>query len=219
MERTKTTKHTATAAIVAHSSPLLLVLYQGRPSAGNRTEGCQGRHMHTSHHITDSIIRPTVSATPPGRASEGKLSFIKKKQKKSICAEFRALAPSAFCRLKSCAAPPISISHVFSLLLFLKRGKQKKKIRTRAREEGLRRRQTRRITFLQIHYVWRIFPSSRGLTTGMFVKGLAPSSPCHFKAHNICSAFLRERANISSPSGNYNGLISACAHWRHFAEQ
>lgn len=51
MERMKTTKHTATAAIVAHSS-LLLVLYQGRPSAGNRAEGCQGRHMHTSHHIT-----------------------------------------------------------------------------------------------------------------------------------------------------------------------
>lgn len=132
MERTKTTKHTAPAVVIAHSSPVM-DLYQGRPSAGNRAERCQGRHMRTSHHITDSIIRPTLSATPPGRASEGNLSFTKKKLKKSICAEFRALPPSAFCHLKSCAAPLISISHVFSLLLFLKRSKQKKLERQRAR--------------------------------------------------------------------------------------
>lgn len=51
MERTKTTKHTAPAVVIAHSSPVK-DLYQGRPSAGNRAEGCQGRHMRTSHHIT-----------------------------------------------------------------------------------------------------------------------------------------------------------------------
>lgn len=46
-------------------------------------EDSRGLSRPTRAYITDARIRQTVSATPPGRASKGSLSFVKKNRKRA----------------------------------------------------------------------------------------------------------------------------------------